>query len=251
MPAPQPPKYQIIYTALREQILAGSLKPGEQLPSQQEMAESYNTSLMTLRQAMAGLESEGLINVVAGKGTFVADRPIDVRVGNLSSFAGEMRSAGVDLASEVLDVQPCFAAEEPKAAAALGVAELTCVLRRRSVDSVPFSLQRSYLASDVGDQIDFTALVADSLYRSIEVATGWTVSAASETIRAVNLDATDAELLDADSSQPSLLSIRTSLNQFDVPFLYDSALLVGDRCTIAADRRSDRLSISYGFEDAS
>lgn len=249
MPSPQPPKYQVIYSTMREQILSGALKPGEQLPSQQSMAENYNTSLMTLRQALSGLEADGLISVSAGRGSFVVDRPIDVRVGNLSSFAGEMLAAGIHLTTEVLDVDRRAADQAPEAAVALGTStDMVCLVRRRSVDGVPFSLQRSYLSVDVGDQIDFTKLVDDSLYRSIEAATGWTVSAAKETIGAVKPSKADASLLATSPSQPSLRSIRTSMNQFDVAFLYDEAILVGDRCTIAADRTSDRLSISYGFD---
>lgn len=233
---------------MRDQILAGALKPGEQLPSQQVMAETYNTSLMTLRQALSSLESDGLIVVAAGRGTYVAERPIDVRVGNLSSFAGAMQAAGIELSTEVLDVVRSSAADVPDAASVLGHdVGLVCLVRRRSVDGVPFSLQRSYLTSELGDQINFGALVDDSLYQSIEAATGWTVGSAREAIRAVRPSKADARLLDTKATEPSLLSIRTSVNQFEVPFLYDEAILVGDRCTIAADRTSDRLSISYGL----
>ncbi len=236
---------------MREQILSGALKPGEQLPSQQVMAENYNTSLMTLRQALSGLEADGLIVVAAGRGSYVAERPIDVRVGNLSSFAGAMQAAGIKLTTEVLDVLQQSGHDVPEASSALrATGGLVCLVRRRSVDGVPFSLQRSYLSAELGDQIDFAALVDDSLYRSIEAASGWTVGSAREAIRAVHPSKPDAALLDTKASQPSLLSIRTSVNQFEVPFLYDEAILVGDRCTIAADRTSDRLSISYGFADS-
>lgn len=252
VPAPQPPKYQVIYNVLRDQILSGALAPGEQLPSQQEMATSHNTSLMTLRQAMASLESDGLIEVAAGRGTFVAERPIDVPLGNLSSFAGEMLAAGVELTSEVLEMRTESASSA--AEAALGIASndegdaLVCLVRRRSVGGVPFSLQRSYFATSVGDQIDPQALLDDSLYQTIEQITGFTVTSARETIQAVRPSKADAALLDTSATQPALLSIRTSLNQFGAPFLFDEALLVGDRCTIAADRTSDRLRISYGFD---
>lgn len=111
-----------------------------------------------------------------------------------------------------------------------------------------FGLQRSYLTTDLGAQLDFDELIDHSLYRSIEAATGWTVSVARETIQAIRPSKADAKLLDTLPTEPSLLSVRTSLNQFDVAFLYDEAILVGDRCTIAADRTSDRLSISYGIE---
>ncbi len=237
---------------MRDQILSGALKPGEQLPSQQVMAETYNTSLMTLRQALSSLESDGLIVIAAGRGTYVAERPVDVRVGNLSSFAGTMQAAGIELATEVLDVVRRTAEESSDAASALGFdGGMVCLVRRRSVDGVPFSLQRSYLTGALGEQVDFDKLVGESLYQSVEAVTGWVVGAAREAIRAVKPSKADAKLLDTRTTEPALLSVRTSFNQFDVPFLYDEAILVGDRCTIAADRTSDRLSISYGLANKS
>ncbi len=54
-------------------------------------------------------------------------------------------------------------------------------------------------------------------------------------------------MLDAPAGEPALLSLRTSINQFGAPFLYDEAVLVGARTAIAANRTSSRLSLDYGI----
>jgi DNA-binding GntR family transcriptional regulator len=59
------------------------------------------------------------------------------------------------------------------------------------------------------------------------------------------LESEDARLLACEPGHPALLSIRTSINQFGQPFLYDEALLVGGRSVIEADRTTDRLSLSF------
>ncbi len=247
MSTPSLPKYQAIHAALRQRILAGELSPGERLPPQQELADTFGVTLMTLRQAVGALESDGLVRAERGNGTFVADRPVDIRVGNLSSFAQQMRSAGVDMTTEILGQGVSDASAYPDIAAALGGgAELVWLTRRRSVGGVPLSLQRSYLLGGVVSFAPGELLIDDSLYDTIEAATGWVVAEAQESITAVSVSSEDAAALDIDPAQPALLSVRTSINQFGQPFLYDEALLVSGRCMLTADRTAGRMSLNFG-----
>jgi len=53
------------------EILSGRLRPGQLIPSQRQWVEMLGVAPMTVRQAMAMLESDGLIRRIQGKGTFV------------------------------------------------------------------------------------------------------------------------------------------------------------------------------------
>ena len=246
MSSPPVPKYQAIYAVLRQRILDGELAPGSRLPSQQELADEFAVTVMTLRQAVAALENDGLLWAARGKGTFVVDKPIDVRVGNLSSFAEQMATAGMDLSTDLLSVDVVSATENPDAAAALEVADpLMKIARLRRVDGVPISLQRSFLVAGAISIDPTVGLAGNSLYKAIEESTGWQIAEATEVVSAVGIEAADARLLDTKSGHPAILSIRTSIQQFGRPFLYDEALLVGGRCSIAADRSADRLALEY------
>jgi len=249
MSGPQLPKYQAIYASLRDRIIAGEWAPGSRLPAQQELADGFGVTLMTLRQALASLEADGLVWAARGRGTFVADRPVDISVGNLSSFAQQMHSSGVDMCTETLDSSVVAADHHPAASAALGLDDqLCCITRRRSVDGVAISLQRSYLDPQIVSS-DFDTS-GNSLYDAIETATGWVIDEARESITAVIVDGADADLVDVGNGHPALLSIRTSINQFGQAFLYDEALLVAGRCVLTADRRADRMTLHYGMTDA-
>jgi GntR family transcriptional regulator len=74
------PKYQRIADALRRQIKAGEYRPGDRLPSEAALLERFRgqfgtLSMPTLRQAIAVLRAEGLVESQQGIGTFVkADR---------------------------------------------------------------------------------------------------------------------------------------------------------------------------------
>ncbi|WP_199432568.1 GntR family transcriptional regulator [Qaidamihabitans albus] len=58
--------YERIAAAVRDQILARTLEPGERLPTQEELCETFGASRIVVRRALDLLEAEGLINRVQG-----------------------------------------------------------------------------------------------------------------------------------------------------------------------------------------
>jgi DNA-binding LacI/PurR family transcriptional regulator len=60
-----------LMTYFRERILDGRLSVGTRLPTDDELADLYQISRDTVRQALALLANEGLIERVQGRGTFV------------------------------------------------------------------------------------------------------------------------------------------------------------------------------------
>jgi DNA-binding transcriptional regulator YhcF (GntR family) len=78
---PRPP-YAQITNALRAAILTKTFQPGEQLPSQKELAERYHVSRATVQRALRDLQDDGLIIARQGSGAFVrskTERPVGLR----------------------------------------------------------------------------------------------------------------------------------------------------------------------------
>ncbi|MCA9906887.1 MAG: GntR family transcriptional regulator, partial [Anaerolineae bacterium] len=71
--SPVPLYYQLQQGIIRL-IEADTLKPGDLLPSENELARRYSISPMTVRQAMAELVNAGYVRRERGRGTFVAKR---------------------------------------------------------------------------------------------------------------------------------------------------------------------------------
>ncbi len=65
------PLYLQIKAELQAKIESGDLKPGEQLPTERELATELGVSRNTVSMAFQELEDEGLLIVEQGKGTFV------------------------------------------------------------------------------------------------------------------------------------------------------------------------------------
>ncbi|GAA1778307.1 GntR family transcriptional regulator [Luedemannella helvata] len=68
------PAYQRIASAIRTKITSGELAPGEQLPTEHEIAEQYGVARQTVRNGLALLVSEGLIVSQRPRGHFVRRR---------------------------------------------------------------------------------------------------------------------------------------------------------------------------------
>lgn len=65
------PIYEQIKVQIKDNIYGGTLKDKEVLPSIRQLAKELNVSMITVKRAYTDLESEGLVNTVSGKGTFV------------------------------------------------------------------------------------------------------------------------------------------------------------------------------------
>lgn len=68
------PKYLFITNKLRHEIETGEYKANDQLPKEFDLANSYNVSRITIRNALKELENQGLIYRIQGAGTYVKDR---------------------------------------------------------------------------------------------------------------------------------------------------------------------------------
>lgn len=66
--------YIQIADQIRDQILAGAVEPGRQLPSERDLAVSLGVSRPTVREALIALEVAGFVEVRVGVGAFVRDQ---------------------------------------------------------------------------------------------------------------------------------------------------------------------------------
>lgn len=70
------PKYEVIHQTILRQIESGVLRPDDRLPAEEELAQEYGVSLITVRRAMTELSEDGVIRRVKGQGSFVKRRQL-------------------------------------------------------------------------------------------------------------------------------------------------------------------------------
>lgn len=149
------PKYQRIASALKAVIESGEYRPGDRLPGENDLMETYGVARMTARQALGVLQSEGIAEARKGSGVFVRDfKPLRRR--GIQRLAQEQWGSGrsiwsADIESRTLVVDQVTVTEEGAPEHVAGVlsvepGDATCVRSRRFVfDGKPVLLSTSYL----------------------------------------------------------------------------------------------------------
>jgi len=84
------PLYRQIEAELRDRIRSGDLRPGGQVATEPELMAEYGVSRATVRQALAGLVTEGLLEIRRGLGTYVTVPRFEHTIGGFYSFSREI-----------------------------------------------------------------------------------------------------------------------------------------------------------------
>ena len=95
------PLYQQIKDRIVDSIRTGEWPPGKKIPSENELVRELSVSRMTVHRALRELAQEGLLQRVAGVGTFVAEPPRHASLLELRDIAEEVRAAGAEHHSKV------------------------------------------------------------------------------------------------------------------------------------------------------
>src|SRR4051812_21879736 len=73
------PKYQAIFESLKADILSGRYEPGQKMPSEAALVNKSGVSRITVARAIRELQNIGLVDRIAGSGTYVRDAGRDRR----------------------------------------------------------------------------------------------------------------------------------------------------------------------------
>ena len=103
---------------LRGRLLGGEWPRGSRVPSETDLAASYQVSRVTVRTALKSLESQGLVDIRHGAGTFVSDFGVAIRAGlqELGSISATIRETGHEPGMEwrSREERPATAAESER-----------------------------------------------------------------------------------------------------------------------------------------
>ncbi|PWB36071.1 phosphonate utilization transcriptional regulator PhnR [Pseudomonas sp. SDI] len=91
--------------ALQEQIEHGLLTPGCKLPAERKLSEVFDTTRITLREALVQLEARGLIYREERRGWFVAPQRLTYDLIQRSHFHAMVRDQGRQPSTELLSAR--------------------------------------------------------------------------------------------------------------------------------------------------
>ena len=213
------PAYQRIQRAIREQIEAGELKPGDAVASERELARVHRVSLMTARHALAGLEHEGIVERRRGAGTFVA--PPRIHFNKLMSYTEQMASRGLSAASKLIAAR--IIEQDEEIAARLGLparSKLVKIERLRHASEEPFALETCYLPADKFPGLVRQPLGRGSLFSTLEHEYDVRLTYADEEVDATAADPRVAQALHVPRGSPVMRIRQVIYGANATPVIY-------------------------------
>lgn len=245
-PSSDRPVFKQIADHLRARIESGELEGGGQLPSEQELIDSYRVARGTIRQAMTLLRSEGLVRTEHGRGTFVRDRPPVRRLAHdrfarrhrkrgKAAYLAELDAEGRVPEVEVLEVRRMRAPDDVAVWLQLAVAADVLIRRRRYLaDGEPMELATSYVPWTLaeGTQMTEPDTGPGGLYARLEEE-GHRLKRFSEEVTARMPTADEVRALRLLPGVPVIRVVRVAYDSDEIPVEACDTVMAADRYVLS------------------
>jgi len=197
------PLYKKVIDDLKKSIDDGIYKKGDLLPSENDLCKTYNTTRVTVRQALSGLTNMGYITRKHGKGSIVTEPKKGL---GILSFAGVTAGIGDQtLTTQILQKQakqswPLDFFHE------LNTVEIQkgCFFfkRLRLIDNIPVLYEETYITNLFLPRFADKNLENVSLFKTIKESYNIDITTGEQKIWAVNGDKQVSNLLNVKATEP-------------------------------------------------
>lgn len=240
MPEPKPvrsgvvPRYRQIEAILRDEIWLGGYQVGEQLPTEQELCARHGVSRVTIRQALAMLEQDGLIQREVARGTFVAPRA-EAAQGSLLTITQAMLTE-VNTLERIALARTGSYVPRGDVRAALQTpegAEACFFLRVFYSGDEPVGGEQVYVHPAVAASLSAEDMADPAISRRIAQQTQREIGDVSLRLSAITADARHSLRFQTFSGAPLISVLRTTCDTSGAPLEHAQILLRCDRCEVA------------------
>lgn len=232
------PLYLQLIAYIKIQIQAGVLKPGDKIIAENDLCDILGVSRTTVRQCMNRLVEEGLLVRHRGKGSFIADQKLKRPISYLYGFTENMLSLGAVPSSRLLSSE----VEELNDNALLAALQMPPEQRKvfhlrrlRLADNEPLLVENTYIPYYLCPGIELYDFTAVSLYHTMAERYSLNLYHATETIEAVLINKTFAELLGCTPKSPGYRIARISHLDSGYIYEYTSSITRADKCIFQLD----------------
>ncbi|MFN4294134.1 MAG: GntR family transcriptional regulator [Thermoflexales bacterium] len=227
--SPVPLYYQLKQQML-EKIEKGEWKPGDSVPTEQELQQSYNLSRTTVRQALAEMVMEGRLTRQRGRGTYVAQPKFQHDPLRHRGIGQYLLEQGLTPGWKVLDARHIAAPAEIAARLHLPRnARVYCLQRLRLASEEPIGYLVSYVPEALAEAIDRSALDKGGSTDYLKRLPQMGEHCIERSIEAVAAGEPEAKLLRIKRGAPMLSIERLILARDGTPIEFLRARYRGDR----------------------
>lgn len=226
------PLYLQLEQIIKSKVIKGEFLPGDRIPTEKELCETYQVSTITVRQAILNLVKQGLLFRKQGKGTFISD--VETKNIKKIQFAGNIDGFiknGLKLSKiEVLSIEKRI--PPYKISRALDIpdnAEIVEIIRRRDADDVPMAYLKSYMPVEIGNKIAKKDLKNYSMLQVLRDKLNITVTTGTHNIEAVAADYDVSNVLALEMFSPVLYAELHMFTKEKRPVEFTQAFFRPDR----------------------
>ena len=226
---PESTLYAKIEETIATEIAQGDYRPGDQLPTEDELLQRFQVSRITVRRAIQNLVGRGLLEIRRGLGTFVLEPRIEAELTKLTGFVEDMHAAGRKATARVVSQRVVTASA--RVAERLQLTTGTRVMRIERVrlaDGVPISFDETYLPLLLGKQIVRKDLRLHPIFTLLEEEYGVPLVEAEYKLEAVIATDAIADALQISVGSPIFQIERTSMTTGNQPVDYEVLSYRGD-----------------------
>lgn len=228
------PAYFQVAQDLRRRIADGEWANGDRITPELVLARDYGVSRVTVRQALAELAKDDLVERKRGSGTYVhpQQRPIvyDLNL-TLGAYAARIRELGFANRAEIIESGLIDApADHLRSALSLGQGgQVAYLLRRIFINEQPAAMYRSWFDVRVVPGIERSSGVEGSLSDTLERDYGFVPVRSELYLEVVRSTREETQLLGSGSDVPLLVVTSTSYLADGRPLEHAQMTWLGDR----------------------
>lgn len=223
------PAYRQVYSALKSKIESGVYSPGQLLPSETDLCETFSVSRTTIRRAVGLLCAEGYLSTRRGKGTEVLDITKNKKQNRIRSFSETLAEKGFQVTTRGMSIEKVPAPSDVANALELSQGELVYLVQRiQCVDRKPVAYIKNYLKMNVVPNLESRTNTFTSLYSLLEDQYHIILKDAVESISARSASFTDSQILQVPLHSPLLYIKRITYTE-DGPFEYTESKIVAEQ----------------------
>ncbi|WP_376095543.1 GntR family transcriptional regulator [Roseomonas sp. CCTCC AB2023176] len=221
-------RYIQLGTLFRGRIASGAWAVGARIPTVDELAEECGVARATIRQALDGLEAEGLIERFRAKGTFVRATPSDGLWCEVETdWNGLLRSRdGAEI--EVLAEEPGVPGDRIRDATGLRAPAYRHWRRRHHRDGRPFLLADVYLDERLAAHVSAEDLRSRTALRLVAGLPGVRIADARQTLTIGAADLETAAALGVPLNAPVAYVHRAAVDSHGTLVLVAEGIYRGD-----------------------
>ncbi len=228
--SPVPLWFQIL-SDLRTRLALGEFE--KKFPSDLELKTHYQVSRQTVREALRGLQSQGIITRERGRGSRIAAKEFEQSLGHLYSFARTAQSLGLDEYSRVVGFDEVRAGISAKHLSLDQADSVLRIKRIRILESEPIAYETIWIPNSLSIQMTKEDFQSGSIYDLFIKKCSLIVDQGEELIRPKLPSKEICRALNI-AREIAILEVERTARSGETPVEFRRSILRGDKYVLSA-----------------